>query len=308
VHFYGAKEVDYIIGATQPKALVTAASFGATDYLPAYDDVLSRHPVPLWLVVDDGRALPTPAAPFTSMLDGTPLAEAAAVDPAEPAIVAFTSGTTRDPKGVVHSHRSIACETRQLDYMFPQGGPEQITGSPVGHFIGMVNALLVPLLRHRPVNLIDVWDPADVLRMMLEEDLGVAGGATYFLTSLLDHPDFTPAHLSLIPFAGLGGSPVPVAVMERATKLGIAMFRSYGSTEHPSITGCLLDEPEHKRLTTDGRALPGVEIRLGEDGEIFSRALTVARAIRIRRSPRPRSTWPGGTAPATSACSMTTAT
>src|SRR3954466_680818 len=48
VHFYGAKEVDYILGATEPKALVTAASFGATDYLPAYEDVLARHPVPLW--------------------------------------------------------------------------------------------------------------------------------------------------------------------------------------------------------------------------------------------------------------------
>jgi acyl-CoA synthetase (AMP-forming)/AMP-acid ligase II len=87
----------------------------------------------------------------------------------------------------------------------------------------------------------------------------------------LDHPDFTEQHLALMPFAGLGGSSVPVAVTERATRLGIKMFRSYGSTEHPSITGCLLDEPEVKRLTTDGHALPGVELRLGADGEIFSR-------------------------------------
>ncbi len=71
------------------------------------------------------------------------------MDPDSPAIVAFTSGTTRDPKGVVHSHRTIGCETRQLDYMFPPGGPPQITGAPVGHFIGMVNAFLMPLLRER---------------------------------------------------------------------------------------------------------------------------------------------------------------
>src|SRR5439155_11480288 len=158
-----------------------------------------------------------------------------------------------------------------LEYMFPKGGPPQITGAPVGHFIGMVNAFLVPLLRDRPVNLVDVWDPGEVLRMMSEDGLSVSGGATYFLTSLLDHPDFTEQHLALIPFAGLGGSPVPVAVTERATRLGIKMFRSYGSTEHPSITGCLLDEAEVKRLTTDGRPLPGVEVRLDDDGEIFSR-------------------------------------
>ena len=73
-----------------------------------------------------------------------------------------------------------------------------------------------------------------------------------------------------MPFAGLGGSAVPVAVTERATDLGIKVFRSYGSTEHPSITGCLLDDPEVKRLTTDGRPLPGVEIAaLDDDGEIL---------------------------------------
>src|ERR1019366_7325888 len=146
-----------------------------------------------------------------------------------------------------------------------------ITGAPVGHFIGMVNAFLVPLLREQSVNLIDVWDPGAVLKMMSEEGLGVGGGATYFLTSLLDHPDFSPEHLALMPFAGLGGSPVPVAVTRRATDLGIKAFRSYGSTEHPSITGSLLDDPEEKRLTTDGRVLPGVEVRLDDDGQILSR-------------------------------------
>jgi acyl-CoA synthetase (AMP-forming)/AMP-acid ligase II len=192
-------------------------------------------------------------------------------DPAGPAIVAFTSGTTRDPKGVVHSHQTIGFETRQLDYLFPKGGPPQITGAPVGHFIGMVNAFLVPLLRRHPVHLVDVWDPTVVLTMMLEEGLSVAGGATYFLTSLLDHPDFSPEHLALMPFAGLGGSPVPAAVMERAESLGIASYRSYGSSEHPSITGCLLDDPVDRRVHTDGRVLPGVEMRLDESGEIVSR-------------------------------------
>jgi acyl-CoA synthetase (AMP-forming)/AMP-acid ligase II len=107
--------------------------------------------------------------------------------------------------------------------------------------------------------------------MMREEGLGVGGGATYFLTSLLDHPDFTDEHLKLMPYAGLGGSAVPVAVTQRATDLGMKAFRSYGSTEHPSITGCLIDEPEIKRLTTDGHAMPGVEVRLDADGEILSR-------------------------------------
>jgi acyl-CoA synthetase (AMP-forming)/AMP-acid ligase II len=273
VHFYGAKEVDYIVRATGPDVVVTADRFGHGDHLAVWSDVLARHPVPLWLVVGDTPAgdLPAAATPFAALLDAGPLAGPVAADPDAPAIVGFTSGTTRDPKGVVHSHRTIGCETRQLDHFFPTGGPPQITGAPVGHFIGMLNAFLVPLLRVRAVNLIDVWDPGEVLRMMRDEGLGVGGGATYFLTSLLDHPDFTDEHLALMPYAGLGGSTVPVAVTERATRLGITVFRSYGSTEHPSITACLVEDPETKRLTTDGRALPGVELRLDEHGEIISR-------------------------------------
>ncbi len=273
VHFYGAKEVDYIVRATEPDVVVTADRFGHTDHLAVWEDVLARHPVPRWLVVG-GTApgdLPAAATPFATLLDAEPLASPAPVDPDAPALVGFTSGTTRDPKGVVHSHRTIGCETRQLDGMFPIGGPPQITGAPVGHFIGMLNAFLVPLLRSRPVNLVDVWDPGAVLRLMRDEGLGMGGGATYFLTSLLDHPDFTPEHLPLMPYAGLGGSTVPVAVTERATRLGITVFRSYGSTEHPSITGCTIDDPEDKRLTTDGRPMPGVELRLEAGGEIVSR-------------------------------------
>ena len=91
-----------------------------------------------------------------------------------------------------------------------------------------------------------------------------------------------------MPFAGLGGSTVPVAVTERATRLGIKVFRSYGSTEHPSITGCLLDDPEVKRLTTDGHALPGVEMRLDPTGRSSAGAPTASWATPTPRSPRPR--------------------
>ena len=64
---------------------------------------------------------------------------------------------------------------------------------------------------------------------------------------------------------------MPAAVTRRLTDLGIIVFRSYGSSEHPSITGSTLDAPQDKRLLTDGRPMSGVEIKLASDGEIFSR-------------------------------------
>jgi long-subunit acyl-CoA synthetase (AMP-forming) len=72
-------------------------------------------------------------------------------------------------------------------------------------------------------------------------------------------------------YAGLGGAAVPAAVTTRLAGLGMTVWRSYGSTEHPSITGCPYTAPEPKRLYTDGNVLPGVEIRLDADGEIYSR-------------------------------------
>lgn len=273
VHFYGPKEVGYILRAVDPDVVITPASFGSSDHLAMYDDLLAYNDRALWLVVGEAGSLPPRAVRFDSMLDAPPIAEVLPADPDAPAVIGFTSGTTRDPKGVIHTHRSITFETRQLNDLFPRGGPAQITGAPVGHFIGMVNAFLVPLLRSRPVHMVDVWDPAEVLRLMSQEGLGMTGGATYFLTSLLDHPDFDPeTHLRYMPFAGLGGSAVPVAITERAERLGIRTFRSYGSTEHPSITGCVLEDDAEKRLRTDGRTLAGVEIRLDPDtGEIWSR-------------------------------------
>jgi acyl-CoA synthetase (AMP-forming)/AMP-acid ligase II len=72
-------------------------------------------------------------------------------------------------------------------------------------------------------------------------------------------------------YIGLGGAAVPAAVADRATKLGISIVRMYGSTEHPSITGCVHDDPLEKRAGTDGHPLLGCELRLADDGEIESR-------------------------------------
>jgi acyl-CoA synthetase len=271
VHFYGTKELSHILQVTEPSLIITADRFGRADYLAAYADLINDKKIP-WAVVGDAEAeLPSAAVRFESLLTADSLDEPIPVNPDAPAVLAFTSGTTRDPKGVIHSHRTIGFEARQLSGLIPPGGPASLTGAPVGHFIGMLQAFLCSLIKHSAIHLIDIWNPQEVLRLMLDEGLNVGGGSTYFLTSLLDHPDFTDEHLKHMPHAGLGGSPVPVAVTERATKLGIKIYRSYGSTEQPSITGSYIDEPEVKRLTTDGHALPGVEIKLDEEGEILSR-------------------------------------
>ena len=282
VHFYGAKELAYIISVTKPDIVITADRFGRLEYLEPYEAMLSEIAGD-WLVVGDTPAgdLPPAASAFSLLLDADPIVQPATVDPDLPAIIAFTSGTTRDPKGVIHTHRTIGFEAKQLSNLSPKG-PSTIVGAPLGHFIGMLQSLLCSLHRSTDVHLVDVWDPGEVLRLMLAENLGMGGGSTYFLTSLLDHPDFTAEHLAAMPFSGLGGSTVPAAVTERATQLGIEVYRSYGSTEHPSATGSFIDEPRVKRNNTDGHALLGVELRLDDDGQILTRGPTSSSATSIR--------------------------
>ena len=268
VHFYGPKEVGYILRRTGVRALVTAARFGHQDYLASLDELRKDAPeLELIGVVGEGP-VPAWATPFDVLLGHDALGQPVGIDPTAPALVAYTSGTTADPKGVVHSHRTIGFEIRQLSGM-QSGNPPLLVGAPVGHGIGMLSGLLLPVWKREPIHLIDVWDPGAVLAAMVEDHVASGSGATYFLTSLLDHPDCSPAHLELMSRIGLGGSPVPSAVTERMAALGISAVRSYGSTEHPSSTGSRHEEPEAKRHYTDGHPLAGVELRLvDEDGRL----------------------------------------
>lgn len=257
VHFYGPKEIRHIVSTTKPRVVITAENFGRLQYQPdLYTDV------PVIGVV--GRD-------FDDLLGAAPLTGTIETDAAAPALIAFTSGTTSNAKGVIHSHQTLGFEARQLAALYPEDGHPLITGAPVGHFIGMLSAFMLPVLTRLPIHLVDVWNPAQVLRLMSGRGLKVGGGAPYFVTSILDHPDFTPGHLDFMRYAGLGGSTVPLAVTRRLSDLGIVAYRSYGSTEHPSITGSSPTDPAKKRELTDGAPLPGVEIRLAADGEILSR-------------------------------------
>lgn len=283
VHTYGTKELAFILRQSGARALITTDRFGRLDYaatLAVLRPTLSDLELVV-MVMSAGGALPGGAIGFDAVASADPLPEPLAVDPDAPAVIGYTSGTTADPKGVIHTHRSLLAEIRQLAAIQPAVDRPALIGAPVAHAIGMLGGLLLPLYRGRAIHLTDVWRPAAILDAMRAADLTAGSGATVFLLSLLDAPGFTAADAARIGRVGLGSAPVPAAVAERAEALGISVARVYGSTEHPSTTGSRADAPRAKRNQTDGCAMAGVELRLldergrpvgsGEPGEIWSR-------------------------------------
>ena len=273
VHFYGAREVEFILRQSGAKALVTVDRFGHVDHVANLASFRDRLPGLEHVVVlasgTPGPELPGAVA-FTDLLDAAPFTATPDIDPDLPAMIGYTSGTTSDPKGVVHTHRSLLFEIPQLAALAPDARPV-LNASPLAHMTGMLASFLLPVYRHIDIHLTDQWDPQEALRIIMEADVSAGAGATIFLTSLMDAPGVGPEHVARIGNAGLGGAPVPAAVGERAEAAGITIFRSYGSTEHPSITGCHTWEPSDKRINTDGRPMLGVEIRLLDpdgDGEV----------------------------------------
>ena len=125
VHFYGPKEVSYILARTRVKALVTADRFGAQDFLANLDTMRGDLPDLEWVAVVGDEPGPPGDLAFDELVADEPLDEMVKVDPSAPALVAYTSGTTSDPKGVVHAHRTIGAEIRQLGGIQPFAGLDQ---------------------------------------------------------------------------------------------------------------------------------------------------------------------------------------
>ena len=159
----------------------------------------------------------------------------------------------RDPRPPHDARRAAP----MADYMTRDALAD--AGSPVTHATGMLGAVLGPLVTDQAIHLIDRWDPTHVLEVMREAQVGSGTGASVFLASLIDHPDFT-ARRALINRVGLGGAPGAGRARRACGGHGITIIRAYGSTEHPSTTGASFDDPAEIRHRTDGRALGAVEL------------------------------------------------
>lgn len=191
------------------------------------------------------------------------------VRPADPALVLLTSGTTSGSKAVVHSTASmLSVPERFWRWNGYSWADRSFVAAPLGHAGGMASAFTVPLVTGSSVVLRDHWDPIQAVEDMRRHAVTYCGGSAVFVRELVDA--IAASSVDQLPLrVGFycGASAIPEALAREAEWRGLRPNRAYGMTECPYVSASLPFDPVEIRTGTDGRVLPGGQVRVtGTDG------------------------------------------
>ncbi|MEW6638169.1 MAG: AMP-binding protein, partial [Actinomycetota bacterium] len=204
----------------------------------------------------------------------------------------YTSGTTGFPKGVQLTHANIVKNAFYIGECM-RLGPEDRVCIPVPffHCFGCVLGTLNTVTHEGTMVPVEQFDAEKVLRAVHEERCTALLGVPTMFIAELEHPDFERYDTSSLRTGIMAGSPCPIEVMRKVVDVMGAdeITIAYGQTEaSPVITQTRTDDPIELRVSSVGRALPDVEVRIvsletgedcapGEQGELWTRGYHVMR-------------------------------
>jgi cyclohexanecarboxylate-CoA ligase len=276
---YRHDDVSYVLSNAGIRTVFTPENFGKFGYLDMYLGLRSEHPeLTIVIARPDGTAkdiTETDADVFTlRQLEADTDDESARQEldappsPDDPFVIVYTSGTTSRPKGCVHTFNTYCAGSRAL--VGPFGYTEtdvQFGPSPIAHTTGLVTSVLVPMLTGASTHVMDKWDPARGIDEIQRFGCTAAVTAPTFLHSLLSEYDPERHDLSTLRLWTCAGAPIPAAIVQQAnaTLPKLRVLSLYGRSENLVTTTCSVTDEVSRALTSDGRAVPGSEVKIVDD-------------------------------------------
>jgi cyclohexanecarboxylate-CoA ligase len=192
----------------------------------------------------------------------------------------YTSGTTGEPKGVMHTSNTMLSNLFPFAERLGLGQADVIhMPSPMAHQLGFMYGLVLPVLLGATAVLQDVFEAGEMARQLVEEKASFTMAATPFLNDLTELAASTGIKTPSLRVFVSAGAPIPRALVTKASDvLGAAIISAWGMSENGAVTTTAPSDPLDKTTNTDGRALPGMEVRVvdaadavvpaGEDGRL----------------------------------------
>lgn len=274
------RELRFMLGLAESKILVVPASFRGFDYAAMAANLREHLPKLAHVFVvgrdgPDGFAHlledPAPATPFTP---------AGGPGPDEVIQLLYTSGTTGEPKGVMHSSNTMLSNLEYFAKRLGLGVDDVIhMPSPLAHQLGFMYGIVLPIMLGGTAILQDIFAAPEMARQIRDERASFTMGATPFLNDLTEHVAASGQGTPSLRVFVSAGAPIPRALVAKARQtLGAAIISAWGMSENGAVTTTKLDDGEEKATTTDGCTLPGIELRIvdaegarvptGQDGQL----------------------------------------
>lgn len=271
IPIYREREVGFMVGFAESKVVVVPREFRGYDYPSMIARMTPSLPsVAHVLVVDAEDELAEGHRGFAEFMatsgegDHDPsVLTGLRPDPDSVALLIFTSGTTGEPKGVMHTHNTLMAANRSIPERM---GVDETTvvhmASTFAHLTGFLYGVCLPIQYGLSCIAQDVWNPTEFVDLVEEHGIGYTSGATPFLVDLLSNlPEDTERLRTLTRFCCMG-APIPRVMVRRAKEVlpTMAVLGGWGQTEDALVTIGVPGDPEDK-IATDGRAWPGMEVR-----------------------------------------------
>jgi cyclohexanecarboxylate-CoA ligase len=263
------RELRYMLGFAEAEVMVVPRFFRGCDYPALIADIRADLPHLAHLLVIGGSGENS----FERRLldrrweDEVDLAALFAPDAPSPNDVTqllYTSGTTGEPKGVMHTSNTLLSILTKYGERLGLGDDDIILmASPMGHQAGFMYGLMMGPMLGAKLVLQDIWNADRAALLIQDEAVTYTMGSTPFLADLTDSPAVEHTDMSSLRTFVSSGAPIPSTLVQRATRrLGARIISAWGMSENGSVTTTVPGDPDGRIFGTDGVALPGIDVRI----------------------------------------------